>query len=288
MTRVAAVGGGHGLAASLGALRQLTPDLTAVVSVADDGGSTGRLRDDFHVPAYGDLRKAILALAAPDSLLASAMAHRFDEGDLEGHAFGNLLIAAVTRVGGDLVGALDEIVALTNGVGRVLPAVSDWVVLHGATASGEVVMGQARLCDTEGLRTVSVEPAEPDVPKETLEALAEADIIVLGPGSLYTSVLAAAVAPEVLRAIKESAGTLVYVCNLRGQAAESTGYTVADHVDALARHGLEPDVVLYDATQIGPAEGVRGATSAPLARDSGRAHDPDKLAAAFASLDAWR
>jgi uncharacterized cofD-like protein len=284
MTRVAAVGGGHGLAASLGALRRLTPDVTAVVSVADDGGSTGRLRDDFHVPAFGDLRKAILALAGPESLLAAAMAHRFDEGDLDGHAFGNLLIAAMSQVGGDLVAALDEIVALTGGVGRVLPAVSDWVVLHGTTADGQVVVGQARLCTTEGLRTVSVEPAQPDVPKETAEALADAEVIVLGPGSLYTSVLAAAVAPAVLRGIQESSGSLVYVCNLRGQPAESTGYSVADHVDALARHGLEPDVVLYDEAEIGPAHGVPGATSASLARTSGRAHDPDKLAAAFARI----
>jgi uncharacterized cofD-like protein len=279
--RVAAVGGGHGLAASLGALRRLTPEVTAVVSVADDGGSTGRLRDAFHVPAYGDLRKAILALAGPESLLASAMAHRFDEGDLDGHAFGNLLIAAMTHVGGDLVAALDEIMALTGGVGRVLPAVSDWVVLHGVTADGEVVIGQARLCDTEGLRTVTVEPAEPEVPKETSEALATAEMILLGPGSLYTSVLAAAVAPGVLRAIVESPAPLVYVCNLRPQPAESTGYSVADHVDALRRHGLVPDVVLFDDGQIGGADGVAGARAVPLARDNGLAHDPDKLAAAI-------
>jgi uncharacterized cofD-like protein len=285
--RVTAVGGGHGLAASLDALRRLTPDVTAVVSVADDGGSTGRLRDAFHVPAYGDLRKAILALAAPDSRLAAAMAHRFDEGDLDGHAFGNLLIAAMAQVGGDLVAALDEIVALTGGVGRVLPAVSDWVVLHGCTSGGDVVVGQARLCVTEHLRTVSVEPAEPDVPKETADALATADLIVLGPGSLYTSVLAAAVAPAVLRGIQDSPAPLVYVCNLRPQRAESSGYSVADHVDALRRHGLEPDVVLYDGDQIGDAERVPGATPASLARSSGLAHDPAKLAAAFESLDVW-
>jgi uncharacterized cofD-like protein len=162
------------------------------------------------------------------------------------------------------------------------------VVLQGRTEAGDVVVGQARLCSTEHLLTVSVEPAEPDVPKETSEALAAADLIVLGPGSLYTSVLAAAVAPAVLRGIQDSAAPLVFVCNLRPQPAESTGYSVADHVAALGRHGLRPDVVLFDADQIGPADGVPGATSAPLARAGGRAHDADKLAAAFQSLAAWR
>ena len=282
--RVVAIGGGHGLAASLAALRTVSDEVTAVVSMADDGGSTGRLRDELQVPAVGDLRKACVALAAPDSLLAAAMTRRFEAGDLAGHAFGNLLIAALAEECGDLVGALDEIRLLTSGVGRVLPVASEQLVLCATTMSGVRLVGQVRIMGTEGLDHVGFEPSDPDVPKETLAALDDAELIVLGPGSLFTSILAAASVPAVDERLAAATVPVVYVCNLHPQVGETAGYGVADHVAALSRHRIRPTVVLYDPSTIGGAEGVPGAVPADLVRENGLAHDPLKLAEALGAL----
>jgi uncharacterized cofD-like protein len=277
--RIVALGGGHGLAATLRAVRTWTDDVVAVVSVADDGGSSGRLRSTSERPAPGDLRKAVAALAAPDSPLAAALEHRFEGGELEGHAFGNLLLAALSGVAGDPVGALDEAVRLTGGVGRVLPATVEGVVLVADTEGGGEVTGQVNVMGSGGIERVRLAPADPDVPKEVVAAIEEADVLVLGPGSLYTSVLAAAVVPTIREALVEASAPLVYVCNLHPQEPESAGMGVAEHVAALARHGIEPDVVLYDPDQIGPAPDIQGAAPARLARANGVAHDPDLLGA---------
>lgn len=283
---VVALGGGHGLAATLRAVRTYTDQITAVVSVADDGGSTGRLRAAVDRPAPGDLRKCLAALAEPGSPLARAMEHRFGTGDLEGHAFGNLLIVAMTETlpDGDLVLALDQIGELLGVVGRVLPATTDVVRLRGCVRSGEQVEGQVAVAARADLCTVGVSPADATACPDAVEAILGADQIVLGPGSLYTSVLAATAVPGIRDAVAESAAQLVYVCNLHPQAVETEGYDVAEHVAALARHGLHADVVLYDPETIGPAEGVEGAAPAPLARRSGLAHDPERLGAALSGL----
>jgi uncharacterized cofD-like protein len=279
--RVVAVGGGHGLAATLQAVRRWTDDVVAIVSVADDGGSSGRLRSSADRPAPGDLRKAAAALAAHDSPLAAALEHRFEGGELEGHAFGNLLIAALSGVSTDLVAALDEVVHLTGGVGRVLPATLEGVVLVAEVRGGGEVVGQVNVMGTVDIERLRFEPSDPEVPKEAVSAIEEADLVVLGPGSLYTSVLAAAAPPSIRDAMVEAQAPLVYVCNLHPQERESEGMDVAGHVAALARHGIEPDVVLFDPEQIGPAEGVRGARGVRLARPNGAAHDPELLAAAL-------
>ena len=281
--RVVAVGGGHGLAASLRALRTYAGDITAVVSVADDGGSTGRLRAAADRPAPGDLRKCLVALAEPESRLAAAMEHRFDAGELEGHAFGNLMIVALDESGGDLVTALDEIGALLGAAGRVLPSTTHTVALHASVGSGQHVEGQVSVGTCGDIASVRLVPPAP-APPEALEAIAAADQIVLGPGSLYTSVLAAAAAEGITDAIAESSGSLVYVCNLRPQVPETRGYDVAAHVAALERHGLRPDVVLYDPDAIGVAADVGNAVAVPLARPSGLAHDPELLGKALESL----
>ena len=281
--RVVAVGGGHGLAASLRALRTYAGEITAVVSVADDGGSTGRLRAAADRPAPGDLRKCLVALAESDSRLAAAMEHRFDAGELEGHAFGNLLIVALDESGGDLVTALDEIGSLLGAVGRVLPSTTHTVALHASMGSGEHVEGQVSVGACRDIGTVQLVPAAP-APDEALDAIAAADQIVLGPGSLFTSVLAATAADGITDAIAASSGTLVYVCNLRPQVPETDGYDVAAHVAALERHGLRPDVVLYDPDAIGVAHDVPHAVAVPLARPSGLAHDPGLLGKALEGL----
>lgn len=282
--RVVAIGGGHGLAATLRAVRSYTDRVTAVVSVADDGGSTGRLRAAGDRPAPGDLRKCLLALAEHDSLLARSMEHRFARGELEGHAFGNLLIVAMADSGGDLVAALDEIGALLGVVGRVLPATSEVVQLRARARSGEEVDGQVTVSARSDVCTVGVTPVDAAACPEAVEAILAADQIVLGPGSLYTSVLAATAVPGIGDAVRASGAQLVYACNLRPQESETTGYDVAGHVEALRRHGLRADVVLYDPDTIGEAVGVEGAVAAPLARSSGLAHDDALFGAALAAL----
>jgi uncharacterized cofD-like protein len=281
---VVAIGGGHGLAATLRALRTYTDDVTAVVSVADDGGSTGRLRATGDRPAPGDLRKCLLALARQESPLARAMEHRFSDGDLAGHAFGNLLIVAMAETDGDLVAALAEIGRLLDIVGRVLPATTETVELRASSHSGEEVAGQVAVSSRSDLSTVTVAPADAAACVDAVEAIAVADQIVLGPGSLYTSVLAATAVPGIAEAVASSPAQLVYVCNLHPQDRETAGYGVADHVAALQRHGLEADIVLHDPHTIGDAPGVAGAVAAPLARSSGRAHDPHLLGKALSEL----
>jgi uncharacterized cofD-like protein len=283
-TRIVAIGGGHGLAATLAALRDGEANLTAVVAVADDGGSTGRLRDAVDLPALGDLRKAIVALAAPHSRLASAMPHRFGAGDIVGHAFGNLLIAALAESGDGLLGALDEITDLVGATGRVLPATTEPVVLHATTRHGREVIGQVRIMRTADIERVSLVPTRPVAPPDAVDAIAAADRIVLGPGSLFTSVLAATAVPAIREAVSTSPAQLIYVCNLQPQVGETEGYGVAEHLDAIQRHGLQPDIVLYDPAQIGDADGVDGAVPRQLATASGLAHDPKLLAAALATL----
>jgi uncharacterized cofD-like protein len=282
--RVVALGGGHGLASTLRAVRSYAGGITAVVSVADDGGSTGRLRAAGDRPAPGDLRKCLVALADGDSLLARAMEHRFTAGELEGHAFGNLLIVALSETGGDLVAALDEIGRLVGSVGRVLPATSQPVELRGAISSGETVEGQVAVGSRSGVVSVALEPAGVPACTEAVEAIASADQIVLGPGSLFTSVLAATGVPGIHDALTAAPGPLVYVCNLRPQHPETEGFGVAEHVEALRRHGIEPDVVLYDPNAIGSAEGVPGAVAAPLGDHPARVHDPSLLGRALRNL----
>lgn len=281
---VVAVGGGHGLAASLLAARRYAGSITAVVSVADNGGSTGRLRAASPRPAPGDLRKCLVALAGQPSPLSRAMEHRFDSGELAGHAFGNLLIAALEESEGDLVGVLDEIGALLGTVGRVLPTTTVPVELRATVDSGATVRGQVAVAARADLQRVMLEPADVPACPDAVAALARADQVVLGPGSLYTSVLAATAVPGIRDALAAASDRLVYVCNLRPQASETSGYGVADHVDALRRHGIEPCVVLYDPATIDGAEAVVGALARPLARQSGLAHDPELLGRALAGM----
>lgn len=279
--RVVAIGGGHGLAATLRAVRTYAGQVTAVVSVADDGGSTGRLRAAAPRPAPGDLRKCLVALAGEPSPLTRAMEHRFVAGELAGHAFGNLLIAALEESEGDLVVALDEIGALIGAVGRVLPTTTVPVELEAVVDSGAVVTGQVAVGARADVRTVRLTPAHVPACPDAVEAIAAADQLVLGPGSLFTSVLAATAVEGIRQAVVDSPATLVYVCNLRPQASETEGFGVADHVEALHRHGLDPDVVLFDPDAIGDAAGVPGAVAAPLARPSQLAHEPALLAEAL-------
>ncbi len=281
--RVVAVGGGHGLAATLQAARRYAGSITAIVSVADDGGSSGRLRQQLGIIPPGDLRKCLVALAAEDSALAVAFEHRFEGEDLAGHALGNLVIAGLSASAGDLQAGLDEAARLLGCTGRVVPAATEPVVLKAEADSGSVE-GQTAVGGTSQIRHVSLVPADPPAPQEALDALARADQVIIGPGSLFTSVLAAVAVPAIAAAIGTSPGRTVYVANLHAQPAETEGYDVADHVSALTEHGVKIDVVLADTASIALGDLTVPVVRAQLAKANGRAHDRHRLAAALAGL----
>ena len=285
---VVAIGGGHGLASTLRAVRMYAGRVTAVVSVADDGGSSGRLREIAGIPAPGDLRRCLVAMAADGSPWAPAFEYRFPagSGDLEGHALGNLIIAGLANVTGDFGQALDLAAELLGAAGRVVPATSTPVVLK-AEVSGREVVGQVAVSETSGAITcVSVVPPDAAVPDEALEAIAGADQVVLGPGSLYTSVLAVAVVPAIRAALEARTGGRVFVCNLRPQFPETAGYGDADHLAAVLDHGVPVDTMVVNGPpgreSPGPA-GVRVVSEA-LARPDGTGHDPQRLAAVLSGL----
>jgi len=280
---VVAIGGGHGLAATLRAVSSYTERVTAIVSVADDGGSSGRLREMLHIVAPGDLRKCLVALAEPGSPLARAFDVRFADDELAGHSLGNLILAGLMEGSAGPVEALDEACRLLGVRGRVLPATTEPVVLKAETECGSVA-GQVAVMATDHIRHVSLVPSDPRAPAEAIEALRRADQIVLGPGSLFTSVLAAVAVPEIREGIAGSPASKVYVCNLRPQEPETASYDVAMHVTALVDHGILVDRVLCDGTamEVGPCPVP--VVEARLARPNGKAHDPAKLASALCDL----
>lgn len=280
---VVAIGGGHGLAASLRAAHRYAGQLTGVVSVADDGGSSGRLREDLGLPAPGDLRHCLAALA-DDSLLGRSLEHRFEAGPLAGHPLGNLLLVGLAEAGGDFVGAVEEVSRLVGVAGRVLPAAVEPVVLVGHRSS-ETITGQVAVANAR-VDTLELRPPDPTTPKDVIAAIEAADQIVLGPGSLFTSVLAAAIVPAVKEALAAATAPVVYVANLRPQPGETTGYDGADHLAALARHGIDVDVVVRHPGALGGADLSVPVIDEPVATDEGTVHDPERLAAVLAPLAA--
>ena len=281
--KVVAIGGGHGLAATLRAVRTYTDQVTAIVSVADDGGSSGRLREMFDIIPPGDLRMCLIALAEPGSTLAMAFGHRFDQEELAGHSLGNLILAGLIDASGDPVIALDEACRLLGIHGRVLPSATEPVVLK-AEAAGGSVTGQVAVNGTGHISRISVIPSDPPAPPAALEALAHADQILLGPGSLYTSVLAAIAVPRILEGVNRSTAQRIYLCNLRPQDTETAGYDVAMHVAALLAHGVVIDQVVCDSTTMSVGQTLVPVVDVPLARPNGLAHDPARLAQTLSDL----
>lgn len=296
--RVVALGGGHGLASTIRAARLYAGEVVAVVSVADDGGSSGRLREIAGIPAPGDLRRCLVAMAGEASPWATAFDYRFPagSGELSGHALGNLVIAGLANLTGDFAAALEMAAGLLETVGRVLPATSVPAVLKAEVAGREVV-GQVALSETNGTITcVSIVPPDAPVPDEVSSAIACADQVVLGPGSLFTSVLAVAAVPGIRRALEARRRGVVYVCNLRPQLPETSGFGDADHLRAVLDHGVPVDVMVA-ASPASPASRAVPAASAageellgvPVVRAQleladGSGHDPAKLAAILAQL----
>ena len=235
---VVAIGGGTGLSTLLRGLKSHTDNLTAIVTVADDGGSSGRLRRDLGVLPPGDLRNCILAMADDESLLAELFQYRFDKGgDLRGHSFGNLFIAAMTDVTGSFDQALAEMSRALAVRGRAVPVTSANLRLSARLEDGRVVRGESNLRKSGGrVERLAISPADARAHPLAIRAIGEADMIVMGPGSLYTSVIPNLLVPGVADAIERSSAVKVYVCNIAAERGETDGYTVADHVAALQRH----------------------------------------------------
>lgn len=279
--RVVAIGGGHGLATTLRACRSWAGELTAVVSVADDGGSSGRLRAEHAgLPAPGDLRRCLTALAAEDrSLLAAALERRFESGDLAGHPAGNLVLAALVAECGELSAAASALADALGVTATVLPCTDEPVHLVAATPTGDVV-GQVAVESAGAIDHLRLEPPDPATPEAVLDALAVADLVVLGPGSFYGSVLAAVAAPAIQAAVAKAPGRRVLVHNLF--AVES----VADRVGVLAAHGVPVDAVVTGEGATAAGLGDVEHRAAPVARANGLAHDPDLLGDVLRSLSA--
>ncbi|MCD6640880.1 MAG: uridine diphosphate-N-acetylglucosamine-binding protein YvcK [Nocardioides sp.] len=308
-----ALGGGHGLAATLGALRRLQDDLTldsitAVVTVADNGGSSGRLRGEFGVLPPGDLRMALAALCHDDEwgrTWADVVQHRFaGDGEMKGHVVGNLLIVSLWEIMGDHVKALDWMGRLLGAQGRVLPMATTPMHITAqvrgidpeAPEEVSTVRGQVEVATTPGdIVSVALEPREPEACAESVAAITAADWVLLGPGSWFTSVIPHLMVPGLREALRRTDARLVVVLNLEAQDGETSGLGPADHVAALLAHapGLTIHTLLADATgvagDIDAVSEVAGRLGARLVVDDlavpGTArHDPDRLAAAFARI----
>jgi uncharacterized cofD-like protein len=306
---VVALGGGHGLYASLSGLRRVTRNLTAVVTVADDGGSSGRLRREFGVLPPGDLRMALAALCGDDAwgtTWSRVIQHRFTGDDgIGGHAVGNVLIVALWELLGDTVQGLDWVARLLGAHGRVLPMASVPLELVAEVEGADpdrpdeltTVRGQVACATTTGrVRSVSLIPANPPACPDAVQAIGEADWVVLGPGSWFTSVLPHLLIPELATALVTTRARRLVALNLAPQPGETEGFSPHAHLEVLADHApaLSIDVVLADreatrgaTAELEKAAGLLGArlVLADLAMDDGSPrHDPRRLAGAFAQI----
>lgn len=300
-----AIGGGTGLPIILASLKGVFTNVSAIVTVADDGGSSGRLRRELGMPPPGDIRNCLVALANPDSKLASLFQYRFKEGSsLAEHSLGNLIIAALVDTTRDFAEAIEVASGLLSVEGQVLPSTLEDVTLVASVKSGALVSGQAKIARTPGLNFVQLEPPFPKAYSPAVQAIKEADLIILGPGSLFTSIIPNLLVENISEAILSSTGRKMYICNTVNQRHETRGLTATDHLDALlsharaavteeimvndfsrretlerlARQGIQP--VTYDLDELN-GRGVRVIVDDLADEDNPLHHDPAKLKALF-------
>lgn len=305
--KVVALGGGTGLPVVLRGLKHYTSNLTAVVTVADDGGSSGRLRGDLGMLPPGDIRNCMVALADTEPLMEQLFQHRFAQGELKGHSFGNLFLAAMEQTAGDFVTALRESSRVLAVRGTVLPATLERVTLWAQLDNGETIYGESNIGQSPArIEKIGMDPDNATPLAEAVSAIMQADMVVLGPGSLYTSVLPNLLVRPIQEAIRSTSAVRVYVANVMTQPGETSHYTVKDHMAAIERQvgrGLV-DVVLVNNATIPPAvleryqrEGAEPVlppespvqwphvVTAPLvASDEVVRHNPDKLSEALLGI----
>ncbi len=281
--RVVCMGGGTGLSVLLRGLKAYTDNLSAVVSVGDDGGSSGRLRRDLGIIPPGDLRNCIAALADAEPLMTRLFQYRFPEGSgngLEGHSFGNLFIVAMSDVAGSMEEAIHETGRVLAVRGKILPSTLENIRLAAMTADGEKIRGESSITEAgQRIAQLNLEPQHPDAYPETLNAIRNADLIVVGPGSLFTSVLPNLLVPDLRLAFQESAAMKLYVSNVATQHGETDHFTVQDHVRVIADHigGVPFDAVVANSNS--RARLPRGWKSEPvhIAREGAESRLPEPL-----------
>ncbi len=250
---ITALGGGTGLAALLRGLKRESVDITAVVTVGDDGGSSGRLRRDLGVLPPGDVRNCLVALADDESLLGQLFQYRFQDGELSGHSFGNLFLAALSNVAGGFDRAIEESSHVLRVRGQVLPSTLSEVSLWAERADGRRVKGESAITAGEGAcRRMWLEPMSPPAHPPAVEAIYGADLLLLGPGSLFTSVLPHLAVPEIAEAVRETHGVRVYVCNVMTQPGETDGFSASDHLERVLESA--PDSVDLIVVNNGPLD----------------------------------
>lgn len=282
--KITVLGGGHGLTASLKAALRIDGEVTALVSVADNGGSSGRLRDIYAMAPPGDLRRCIGALIPEGSDLTDLLEFRFSAGELNGHALGNLLFVAAAEMYGSATAATLAIGELFGSQGRVLPIAEDPLYLHAELTDGSLVEGQVDVHLSTNIKRVWVSPEEVRISDAAEEALLSADVIILGPGSLYTSVLAVLAPRGVQETVLKATAVKVLVANLREQRQETLGMTIENQVQAVIDHGVNPEVVIYDARYSIPGEVsalVGSCICGDLSEDGGATHSAKALASAI-------
>ena len=305
--RIVAIGGGTGLSTLLRGLKGHTSNLTAIVTVADDGGSTGRLRQEFGVVAPGDLRQCIAALAEAEPLMSRLFQYRFTEGTgLEGHSFGNLFIVAMAEVTGNFETAIHEASRVLNVRGSILPSTLEDVTLSARTHEDEMVHGEHNITEHGArIRDLYLNPANAAAHPDAVKAILDADLVVIGPGSLYTSVLPNLLVGGIQKALFQTSATKVFICNVATQHGETDNFSVADHIETLERHtgkgilnvvlannNIAPSLpeawqstaVPISNDELRAFEGLRLVQADVVAEENRYRHDPEKLAATLMRL----
>ena len=236
--RIVIIGGGTGLPVLLRGIKQYSVEITAIVTVADDGGSSGRLRQDLSIPPPGDIRNVLAALSETEPLIEELFQHRFQtNGDLSGHSLGNLMLAAMTNITGNFAHAVHELSRVLNVKGRVLPSANQSVNLLAEMEDGKIIEGESKIPKYgKQIKRVFITPKDVLPLPETIQAIKEADLILIGPGSLYTSILPNLIVPHIGEAVNKAKANKVYICNLMTQKGETYGFTASDHVRAIYDH----------------------------------------------------
>ncbi len=253
--KIVVIGGGTGLSTILKGLKLHTHNITAVVTVADDGGSSGALRGELGMLPPGDVRNCISALAEIDGETAEILNFRFKEGSLKGHTLGNIILAAFNEMSASFDEAVRRFSAVAGVIGAVYPVTNESVQLAARLKNGDIIEGEShigfhRSGPGSGIEHVFLKPEKPKAVKGVINAIKEADAVVLGPGSLYTSIIPNLLVDGVAEAVKESNAIKIYVCNIMSQAGETEGYTVSDHLEAIEKHsyrGIADAIIINDA-----------------------------------------
>lgn len=235
--KVVVFGGGNGLSTLLSGLKEFPVDITAIVSVSDDGKSTGRLREEFNIPAMGDVRRVLISLSEVEPIVEKLMNYRFQTtSDLDGHTVGNLMLTALTNITGNMSDSIEVLGNVFNLKGKVLPLTEDNVVLMAHMKDGKTIEGEHIITDYPSQIQDLFYKEEPVIPTQVLEEIRQADMIVLSMGSLFTSVICNLISKDVIQAIDESHAKILYVCNIMTQPGETDDFTVSDHVETLNRY----------------------------------------------------